>query len=505
MKRHTPLWLVFSGALLFALLFHMKAAGINLLIFNIFIVGSLIASKRIVLRNFHHMILACGTILTIIFSIITHSGITITMNYISLILLSAASLFPETRSLIDLGGISFLNIFYSFKEFFKKLFNLNSKSVAAAKTWKIIKIIFIPIIIIIIFIAIYRAASPWFDQIASNVFNSIGTFIFNIFGEIDWWWLGTFILGLCFVIFLLLGKAHPGIVNYELNAKDILFRRRRNYKYHGKFTALKTEYRSAIILLISLNLLLLLVNILDIKNVWFGFEWNGDFLKQFVHEGTWLLIFSILISIGIILFYFRKNLNFIKNNRRLKQLAILWMTQNFILVISVAIRNIHYIDYFNLAYKRIGIMFFLLAVLIGIVTVILKIINKHTTFFLLRYNALSIYSILIIMGFTNWDVFIAQYNFEHADSAFLHLNYMQSLDDKALPWLEKDINELVSIKEKQAQQFDFSEDYMTAELYYETINNRCDEFIIKHESQSWLSWNFAEHKAYKILIQERKE
>jgi hypothetical protein len=62
------------------------------------------------------------------------------------------------------------------------------------------------------------------------------------------------------------------------------------------------EYKAGIVLLIALNALLLFVNIIDIKWVWIGFEFEGQYLKEFVHKGTYLLILSIIISIGIVLY-----------------------------------------------------------------------------------------------------------------------------------------------------------------------------------------------------------
>ncbi|MFO7878813.1 MAG: DUF4173 domain-containing protein, partial [Bacteroidales bacterium] len=240
---------------------------------------------------------------------------------------------------------------------------------------------------------------------------------------------------------------------------------------------------------------------------WFGFEWQGETLKQFVHEGTWLLILSILLSIGIILFYFRKNLNFLQNNQALKVLSYAWMAQNAILAVSVAIRNLHYIEYFNLAYKRIAVFFFLLAVFVGLFTVILKIHKPRTSFFLLRYNSLSVFVILIGMSLVNWDVCIAKYNFGHADKAFVHLDFLEELDERALPWLDKDMDYLKSLKQRQYQEFDFARDaaYITPERYHSHITERKEDFMKGFESRHWLSWNPADQKTYNLLSKSEND
>jgi hypothetical protein len=501
MKQKTPIWLVLAGAILFAILFHKKPAGINQIIFNLFIIGSLLAMKRINRHNFHHVVLVSASIVTLAASFFLHSTLAIVMNYVSLILLSAAALFPETRALHRLVGISFLNIGFSMADFFPRLFNGEDKTKPVRKLGKTLAIIGIPTLLVIVFIVIYRNANPWFDEAVGGFFTSINEFLISVFGTIDWAWLWTFLGGLLFVIWLLMGKAHSGIVKHELQKTDFLFRKRSKYRYRGRKTGLKTEYKSAMVLLIAMNIMLFLVNFIDIKNVWLGFEWQGETLKQFVHEGTWLLILSILLSIGIILFYFRKNLNFIRNNRPLKVLAYAWMTQNALLAISVAIRNLHYIEYFNLAYKRIAVFFFLLAVLIGLFTVILKIYKPRTSFFLMRYNSLSVFVILVAMSLVNWDVYIAKYNFSHADKAFVHLDFLEDLDERALPWLDRDLDKLKALKQTQYQQFDFARNaaYITPESYYTYIQERKERFIDDFESRHWLSWNPADQKAYNML------
>jgi len=499
MRRDIPLWIIFLCAILFAILFHMKPLGLNLLLFNGFILSIWLIFRGINFRNFHHVILSLGMFLSAVLSVLTNSALAIFMNYLSMILLSAAVVFPETRSIIHLIGIKVLNVFYGFQEFFLRLRRVDEKPGKFPKLWKWVKILVIPIAIILIFVAIYRGASPWFDDMAGGFFESIGNVLTKIFGEIDWWWIATAIMGCLFLIFLLLGRANSDIIASEMKAKDVLFRKRRNRVYKGKKTGLKAEYRAALFLLIGLNLILLIVNALDVINVWSGFEWEGEYLKQFVHEGTWLLIFSILISIAIILFYFRRNLNFYPKNRALKIAAYIWMMQNIVLAVSVLIRNMYYIDYFNLAYKRIGVIFFIVAVIVGVITVILKISKPKTAFFLLRYNVLSLYIVFLIMSFFNWDVIIARYNFEHSETAFVHYDYLVRLDEKALPWLDKARNELNKIDESQVDQFDFAINYMSSELYYCRIQENIDAFVEAYPDRHWLSWNYADYRAYKML------
>ena len=263
--------------------------------------------------------------------------------------------------------------------------------------------------------------------------------------------------------------------------------------------ALTSEYKAAIFLLFMLNILLLTVNIIDINWVWIGFEWNGAYLKQFVHEGTYLLIISILISIAITLYFFRGNLNFYKKNKLLRLLSFIWLFQNGILVISVAIRNFWYINYFALAYKRIGVIVFLILTLYGIITVVYKIKDSKTGFFLLRKNSMSLYLILIVLTFFNWDLIIANYNISSYQKSFVHLDYLSTLSNKTLPYLELQDSQLEKIAESQKQLFSFKEKFMTTDEFKQKIQNRKTQFLSDWEKSKFFSWNYADYKAYIIL------
>ena len=145
--------------------------------------------------------------------------------------------------------------------------------------------------------------------------------------------------------------------------------------------AIHSEAAIGILLLGSLNALLLLLNALDIHHVWFNFHFEGQYLKSFVHQGTWLLIVSIVLGALIVLYYFRGDLNFHTGNRTIKVLSYLWLTQNAVLVVSVAIRNYWYIHHYALAYKRIGVAFFLLATLVGLLLIMVKVRNQRSRHF----------------------------------------------------------------------------------------------------------------------------
>jgi hypothetical protein len=203
---------------------------------------------------------------------------------------------------------------------------------------------------------------------------------------------------------------------------------------------------------------------------------------------------------AIVLFFFRGNLNFYSKNSTLKFLSYTWLAQNAVLAVSVAIRNFWYIKYFALAYGRIGVLFFLLLTLYGIYTVFIKVRDKKSTFYLLRSNNLVIYCMLVFMTFFNWDVIVARYNFRHYQTSFVHLNFLSELSYKALPYLDKDMEELNRIQTIQNSLFPFEEKYMTPESYYNAIQEKKELFLTNFRKKNVRSWNLAEYRAYKKLI-----
>src|SRR5207344_2440265 len=75
----------------------------------------------------------------------------------------------------------------------------------------------------------------------------------------------------------------------------------------GKFAtgimAIKNLYTVGLISLVLLNILLLIVNSIDISYIWFGFNAQEVNLYKMIHDGTDLLIFSIVLAILVLLIF----------------------------------------------------------------------------------------------------------------------------------------------------------------------------------------------------------
>jgi hypothetical protein len=246
-----------------------------------------------------------------------------------------------------------------------------------------------------------------------------------------------------------------------------------------------------VILLVMVNLLLLVVNILDIRFTWFGFDPKEvDNLAYYVHHGTYVLIFSISLSMFILLYLFRGSQNFYNNNRFMKYLAFVWIFQNVIMAVSVFIRNFYYIQYyFALSYKRIGVIIFLILVFIGLITMFVKIYNKKTTFYLFKVNSLAAFIMLILMSSYSWDPQIAEFNLSNPDKDRIDIHYLMCLSDDTLPIL------------------DMNRDVLDKNYFYyrnkfnglEELERRKAEFFAEQGRCTWLSWNLSDNSVKKYF------
>jgi hypothetical protein len=206
--------------------------------------------------------------------------------------------------------------------------------------------------------------------------------------------------------------------------------------------ALKRHYLVAILSFSLLNVLLLLANALDLRYVWLDFsEKSAAELSDYVHAGTQLLIIAILLAIGVVVYFFRRNLNFYPDEKqRLRQLAYLWLLQNSILALSVGFRNYHYLNTYGLTSLRVGVMIFLLMVITGLYFTFRKIRDKKTTYYLLSANAWTMLFILTFTCLFNWTNVITHYNLKYTDADRLDVYYLcYQLSDKNLAVLKESI------------------------------------------------------------------
>ncbi|MBI1222704.1 MAG: DUF4173 domain-containing protein [Bacteroidetes bacterium] len=166
-------------------------------------------------------------------------------------------------------------------------------------------------------------------------------------------------------------------------------------KLKGLETGLRIEARQWTFTLAALSLLGLLALILDIRYIWFdsGIHHYNE-TQWAVRRGTAALIVSILASLFFALHVFRANLMFYLEKSWLKRLNTKWLALNAMLCFSLFIRTLEYIAEFNQAYKRIGVLVFIVGALFVIISVYLRIRNNRNGAYVLRLN-LNMFCIIL--------------------------------------------------------------------------------------------------------------
>lgn len=486
-------------ALLFPLLLHKQTAGINVFLLDLSIMVLAFLSGKLILNNKLHLLVSAGIGLSGLMSALYGSPLAVTVTVISLVLLVGILSAPYLSVLVNSMFCGIIGTIASPFNYLKEIGETAGAENSLAKTFRYAGLLVIPLIIVLIFISIYSAASPYFNRVTGDLMYFIGDF-FEWLGKVinpSVFWIG--VAGLISGVAIFFAKV-PHFFDFPgENDNDELVEEKKEPT--STSSQLRFEMNSAVLIFFLLNAALLVMNALDFWYVWIDFEWDGGFLKQFVHEGTWLLIFSIVISILLVLWFFRGALNFHPKNRLLKNLTILWIAQNIFLALSVGVRNFWYLHYFNLAFKRIFVFAFLILVVYGLVTVILKVNKRKSLRYLMIRNTIATYIVLVGLSFFNWDVIIAKFNVNRAEKAFFHTDFMISLDDSALPVLVME-NKMLKVEQAQKGMFSYHRNYMSLMDYNYELLSRKNEFLKEYSHKHWLSWNFAEYKAYKQLTKK---
>lgn len=372
--------------------------------------------------------------------------------------------------------------------------------------FKFSRLAFIPVIFFVIFYAIYAYSNPVFNSYSVSFWDTVGKYLYDIFINYPLLRFFYLLFGLMIIMAFIYNR-RIRIFSEVDNAYHDTLQRSKVFKVHSrtkpvvkshlmytlfsyrfKFNTLKLETKMGIVLLCMMNALLLLLNVIDIQVTWLGFNAGEvENLAYYVHEGTYYLIFSILLSMAILLVIFRGSQNYYSRNRLLKGLAYAWLVQNAFMAVSVALRNVYYIDfYYALSYKRIGVMIFILLTLFGLGTMFVKIYARKTTSFLFKVNSTAVVAVLLLMSTFSWDKTIAEFNLSNPDRSKIDIDYLLKLDDDALPVLDthKDLLD----KEYLQYSFIFSEYTNGLDEYKRKVH----KFIAEQKGYTWLSWNLAD-------------
>ncbi|WP_282040665.1 DUF4173 domain-containing protein [Winogradskyella flava] len=405
--------ILFIGALLFSTLFYDKSIGLNLFLFSIVTLIVLYVNNKDDFKNKRTILYSSLYVITGLAVFFHDSSLAIAANIVAFFTL--IGLLSEHKSSIYINWLN--GLYTTIAGFFHRNFSVNevTQKVESKKEvdyMHLAKITIIPIVILIIFIALYQNGNPLFSELIDKI----------DFGFINMQWL--LFAGLGYYLFSNIQKpieVEPA-TEIDLQTENELIKTN-NFSE----PKLKQENQLGVILIAMLNVLIVIFLITDITFIFTNLEIRGSVFSEQVHHGINALIASIIIAIIILLYVFRGDLNFYKDNITVKRLAFTWIILNTILVLSIAIKNGQYIYYFGLTYKRIGVMVYLILTITGLVTTLLKIDKLRNIWYLLRANTKAAFVVLIMSSTVNWDYHITNYNFNFAKS--MDFEYLIELSD----------------------------------------------------------------------------
>ncbi len=477
-----------AGGLLMAFLFTGEGMGLNTLIFTLLFVGLTFYQNPEIIGQKSTLFIALGTITASMFVVWHHSALAQTVYILSFILYIGAIQHRTLRFLgfgFLLGMGSFLSAPISMVQNMGKSLRGDWKNL-----FKWAQLLLIPLILAWLFLSVYYQAVPGFEHVLDRLSQWFSNIIFWKNPGPAFW---MFIWGVVIFGSVLWKSVLVPLVQKLASKLEILFptdlelkRRKTVWRLFSSIMGLKKEYMIAMLSISILNGLLLLVNISHLSDlIRMQFSSQAHELSQSLHASTELLILSILMAMGVLLLFFRRNLNFYPNNQVLKVLAYTWLAQNALLALMTFYQDIIYIIHYGMAYYRLWLAFFLMLVSFGLLSMYVKIAQRKSIFYLLVSNAWGVYLSLLLISCVNWDLVITRFNIFQAKNEQVDLYFLMSMSDKNIFLLEKHRDYLFSEKILHQEE----KQYFNARMKRRRVG-----FANKLEGRSWKSWNFADYR-----------
>ena len=489
------------SAVLVNVLFWDEKVALNLVLFGLLAGIAILALRKGAIAHTNVRITAAGTLLAGLFVLLYASDISRWAFILSFGAFLGFANSPEMRSLPLALFTGFMNFFTGWTGFATALGEARAPRVGRLKPARIIAISALPIGLLFLFGLLFSQANPRFGKLFQVITVDFADALLGLLDGLHPLRVVLLGFGLFLSVGLLFHYRWRKWESYDAHTQQTLQRRRRKRNRPFQVNGLRREQKIALLTIVSINLLTLVNNVLDIDWIWINFEYDGSVnLTQFVHEGTYLLIASILLAMFVMFYFWRGNLNFLRQNKALRIASYVWIAQNLVMVVSVGLRNYHYISEWGLAYKRIGVFFFLALTAFGLVTLFLKIYRRKTLHHVVRVNAWATYAVLLLLAAVNWDQVITSYNFSRQLDNGIDVQFHMDMSDKVLPLLDQR-RDLIADKMVPEERY-FWNEYQLAE---NVLDRRIEKFKLKMEKRSWLSWNLADARAMSYFRSQNED
>lgn len=497
----TKLLIILLLTIVFPVLFYNQGTGINYLIFTLILIFS---STRLYPEKSLEkpaVLLYSLSFLSVVPVVLYGNMLSISVNWIFLSVLCAKIAYPYLSVMSSLlyTQLAFIGspVLWLIKLAEPKITN---EKTANNKMSKTITIYALPVIITLFFVALYHGANAAFAHLVDRL--NLDFITPELIVTLFLGWIIAWVFTHPFVI----DSWYDIEKNKDNSLVDKAYKPRKLFDTEFSQT---DEIKSGVFLLALLNLLIMIVNVVDINYLLISKDLpEGMNYSAFLHQGIGQLIFSILIAISIILFYFRGANNFSPHKKTITAFAYLWIIQNVVMVLLNLYKNQLYVNEFTLTYKRVGVYFYLLLTVAGLVLTAYKILKKKNNFFLFRANGWAIACTFLLAAFANWDVLITRFNIYYSKS--IDKDYLIRLSDDNIPLLIELYNNDIRKKEItiddglifRSSSF-FYDDYESD--FGEQLKNKVASFLKRKPNKNFLSWNYADARTYHFLMHLKKD
>jgi hypothetical protein len=460
MKKHL---LILVCSLIFTLLFYNEAVGVNLAMFGLVLVGIICYFFQDRFTSRTHLFLVVTSILSCIAfawfgDFVSFLALVLSIVFLQFRTQEAKLKIIQVLPLIFINGITSLGRMLMFSQWLPK------RELKSNFAKMLIANFIIPTVFVVMFFTIYAFGSVHFSALFTDYYLDVDFFQLILIA----------LLGF-YISFSFWNYWIPEIC-YDINPKldnDFSNESRVSNQLTFSFLDIDFERRSGEITLFLLNCLLLVFIVTYNYEQFFEIGEKSK-LSAATHERVNVVIFSIIMAVGVILFYFKGGFNFDEKAKNLKRVSKIWILLNGILICSTIIKNSEYVSHFGLTYKRLGVYAFLFLAIIGLFFTFLKIAKQKTNGYIVNQMIWYFYGTILLCSFVNWGNWITNYNIavnKGVEPEFLKtLNFNEQyrqhcFPDSSMPSIN-DFDRVGNLEYEQSKPF------LSKALYYEFVNSR---------------------------------
>ncbi|MBS1167797.1 MAG: hypothetical protein H6R00_3822 [Proteobacteria bacterium] len=183
--------------------------------------------------------------------------------------------------------------------------------------------------------------------------------------------------------------------------------------------------------LVSFNLLFALQTLAALGYLWGGMDLpEGMSHAEYAHRGAYPLMAAAMVAATFVLMALRGDPDR-ERQRSLKPLLLAFVGQGLLLVVSSMLRLDLYVEAYSLTLWRVAAFVWMGLVAFGFLTILIRILGRHSTLWLVNINAGAAFLALWVCCFVDFAGLVTGFNIAHSrevtgQGPALDLNYIVS-------------------------------------------------------------------------------